>query len=133
MSQECNENGPTDKDFGCLINGLFSYLRTEFGMRKRIAGETGQYCLYEGTYYYEQDHSQTKYLMQKATFPPVLIRSPEGKHGGNRIGPGIWVLREEDSPRKGWRDFGHVYRTLFFLFIFLVLLYLALNLFASFF
>ena len=133
MNQEYNENGPEGKSYAILIDGLFIYLRKEFGMRKRITGKTGNVCLYEGTYYYEQDALQPEYLVPGDVFPPVLIRSPEGKYGGNRIGPGIWVLCHEDSPRKGWRDFGHVYMTLFALFIFLVLLYLAFAVITSFF
>lgn len=84
-------------------------------MRKRIAGETEQPCRYEGTYYYEQDPSQTKFLRPGRTFPPVLIRPLDNKPGEYSIGPGIWVLRYEDSPRKTWRELGHLYLVIFLL------------------
>ena len=133
MNQEYNGNRSEGKSYAILIDKLFIYLKNEFGMRKKISGETGTFCLYEGTYYYEQDTSQAKEMMSGGVFPPVLIHPPKGEYGGRRIGHGIWILRKEDSPREGWGAFGHVYRTLSILFVFLVLLYLAFSLISSFF
>ena len=125
MNQEYNGNR-SEGSYAILIDKLFIYLKNEFG-RKKISGETGTFCLYEGTYYYEQDTSQAKEMMSGGVFPPVLIHPPKGEYGGRRIGHGIWILRKEDSPRE-WGAFGHVYRT-----VFLVLLYLAFSLISSFF
>ena len=107
--QEYNENDPEVKDSRSLFDKLFDYLVYEISMRKRIVGETNQICLHPGTYYYEQDPSQTKYMMSGNLFPPVHIRPRKGEHGGGSISPGVWVLKKEESPRKSWRDLGHVY------------------------
>ena len=118
-NQEYNENDLEVKDSRNLIDKLFDYLVYEISMRKRIVGETNQICLHPGTYYYEQDPSQTKSMMQGEIFPPAVVQPSKGKYGGRYIGPGIWILHKEESPRKSWRDLGHVY-------LFIVILALAI-------
>lgn len=107
--QEFNENDLERKDSRDLHNKLFDFLVYEMSMRKRIVGRTDQMCRYPGTYYYDQDPSQTKFMMWGETFPPVVVRPSKGKYGGSFIGSGIWILHKEERPRKAWHEFGHVY------------------------
>ena len=107
--QEDNGNDLEVKNPNNLSAKLFDYLAQEISMRKRIASRTNLYCEYEGTYYNDQNPSQTLYMKVGDRFPPVLIHPQGGRSGGHQIGPVTWVVCEEDRPRKSWRDFGHVY------------------------
>lgn len=98
------ENGPGPKVPENLLNKLFDYIVKEMSVRRRIIGQTNQICQYEGTYFYEQNPKQTRYISEGHLFPPVHILPQKGEHGGGKIGDGIWILRSEESPHKSWKE-----------------------------
>ncbi len=112
-----NETGFEVKPSTNLLIKLFDYISNELSVRKRIAGSTGLTSQFEGTYYYERDPSQTKYLRVGDEFPTVF------RYGFTT--EGIWVLRNEDRPRRKWHEFGHVYLTIIVLAIAIYLIRLA--------
>ena len=126
-NQQYNENGRKPKGLTAFYIKLFNYLVKETSMRRRIVGKTDQFCEHEGSYYCEQDPSQITYLRPGETFPFAYIDLPKDSFAVPLSKSATWILRQEDSPRKTWRELGYSLLPIAILLITIALLSLAVS------